>query len=73
MAKNVRSHVLYFSIFSKILHKCYSISIIMIDFVQKYLRGENDRDFCRVRRADFAKSVSHENGKSLKTENLSFL
>ena len=33
MAKNVRSHVLYFNIFSKILHKCYSISIIMIDFV----------------------------------------
>ena len=32
MAKNVISHILYFNIFSNFLFKCYSISIIIIDF-----------------------------------------
>ena len=32
MAKNVISHILYFNIFSNFLYKCYSISIIIIDF-----------------------------------------
>ena len=32
MAKKVISHISYFNIFSNFLYKCYSISIIIIDF-----------------------------------------